>query len=78
VLKDQIVSKAGDPAHPFTAASAVRGAYLTPLEIRNTVNRMREDMRSLKQDVENFKYDSATMLKRLQEVKDLLTELQKE
>jgi hypothetical protein len=39
---------------------------------------MREDMRSLKQDVENFKYDSATMLKRLQEVKDLLTELQKE
>jgi hypothetical protein len=78
VLNDQIVSKAGDPAHPFTAASAVRGAYLTPLEIRNTVNRMREDMRSLKEDVEKFKYDSATMLKRLQEVKDLLTELQKE
>jgi len=78
VLKDQIVSKAGDPAHPFNAASAVRGAYLTPLEIRNTVNRMREDMRSLKEDVEKFKYDSATMLKRLQEVKDLLTELQKE
>jgi hypothetical protein len=77
-LSDQIVSRPGDPTHPFNAATAVRGAYLNPLAILNIVQVMKEELETLRQDVVGLKYDSATTLRRLQEIKDALSQEQKE